>query len=304
MYSPAGSRMPLHRPVMVEQTLHWLDVRSQATYIDCTFGSGGHARAILEKADSRVIAIDCDPGARDRAEPLKKDFGKRFCFYEGNFADIGQLFESEPLADLRGILYDLGYSTDFLQTGGCGLSFQMEEEPLDMRYSPGGTAAADILNSYSEREIERVLRVYGEERYARRIARRVVAVRERAPLARVGDFVRVIREAVPSSYRHGRINCATRSFQALRIAANNELENLSHSLASLPDLVALGVRVVVISFHSLEDRIVKNQFRTWSLQKRGLILTKKPIIPTAEEVRDNPASRSAKLRAFEFRPLT
>lgn len=293
--------MPLHRPVMSEEVVAFLAIRQNMTYVDCTFGAGGHTEAILKKNGprGRVVALDIDPGAAIRAEVLAQKYKKRFEFVPANFAQLSDTLRDVNITNLGGVLYDLGYSTDFLQVGGSGLSFQVEDEPLDMRYTGVGRTAADILNRGKEKEIADILYMYGEERYSRRIARRIVEMRKAQPFGHVHDLVHAIRTSVPRAYRFGRINCATRSFQALRIAVNDELDNLSRSLESISQWCVPGTRIVVISFHSLEDRIVKIIFKKLAKEKKALLLTKKPLTPSDEEVESNPSSRSAKLRAIE-----
>lgn len=295
--------MTVHRSVMPEEVLRYLDVRSNCEYIDCTFGGGGHTLSILERngPKGRVLALDLDKAAFESIT-VPRQYVPRISTAQGNFRDVESIARAQGFSAVAGVLYDLGFSTDQIRTRGRGFSFR-EDEPLDMRYADTQPfTAADILNSWSEKKLADMIYEYGEERYAKRIARAVVDIRKKDPLRTTADLVELVRRSFPPSARHGRIHCATRTFQALRIAVNDELENLKISLVGAFDLLGdMGV-IVVISFHSLEDRIVKQAFKSRVMQGGYELLTKRPIIASDIEITENPAARSAKLRAIRKIP--
>ena len=281
-----------HTSVLLDEVLAWLHPRAGIGFsaIDCTVGAGGHASALLDGSspDGRLTGLDADPRALELARAHLAPYVARARLVHANFSRLAEL-ELEPV---NAILFDLGLSSMQLDASGRGFSFR-GDEPLDMRFDPTstGATAADILNTSSESELERILRDYGEEPRARRISRELV---RRRPLTRTGDVVDALGPA-----RRGRIHPATRTFQALRIAVNDELHALEAGLdAALPLLRQQG-RVAVISFHSLEDRIVKWRFRHWADEGRARVLTRKPIQRSAEESTANPRARSAKLRVAE-----
>lgn len=292
--------MILHKSVLLAEAIEYLNVLSNHHYIDCTLGGGGHTEAILERngPDGCVIAFDLDAETIDRTKKRLKRFGKRLIVIHDSFRNIHRVAECGlPIA---GALYDLGTSMDLLKSSGRGFSF-LTDEPLDMRFSDeGDLTAADIVNGWKEKELADMIFRYGEERWSRRIAHRIVEYRIKNRIQTTKELVEIIEGAIPGKYRHGRIHCATRTFQALRIAVNDELNALEDSLEKATRIVDGTGRIVVISFHSLEDRIVKQFFKKIHIQKIGKILTKKPIIPSEEEREENPASRSAKLRALEL----
>lgn len=292
--------MSLHRPVLLDEAIYYLDVHFNENYIDCTLGGGGHTEAILKRngPHGKVLALDVDTDALNRMRAHSEGYAGRLTVRESNFSHLAQMATENGIAPVRGILYDLGLSTDLIKVSGRGFSFQTDE-PLDMRFSPHQTTTAeDIVHSWNEKDIADIIFAYGEERFSRRIAKAIVQARKKERIPTTGALVSLIQSAVPGRYRHGRIHCATRTFQALRIAVNDELGVLEKSLQSAFDLLKDEGRIVVISFHSLEDRIVKNFFRNSVKEGRGVILTKKPVMPSEKEIYDNPASRSAKLRAF------
>jgi len=280
-----------HASVLLREVLDALQPAGGTSFtaIDCTLGAGGHAHALLERSspDGRLVGLDADAAALELARTRLAPYGDRVTLYNCNFGDLGEL----GLAPVNAILFDLGLSSMQLDASGRGFSFR-GDEPLDMRFDPTSHAptAADLLNTLSEAEIEKLLREYGEEHAGRRIAREIV---RRRPLSRTGDLVAAVGPA------RGRIHPATRTFQALRIAVNDELGALERGLDAAVDLLQPGGRMAVISFHSLEDRIVKWRFRLWADQRRGRILTRKPLQPDADEQRQNPRARSAKLRVLE-----
>ncbi|MBI4239655.1 16S rRNA (cytosine(1402)-N(4))-methyltransferase RsmH [Candidatus Uhrbacteria bacterium] len=292
--------MTVHRPVMLEEAIGYLNVRSNHNYIDCTFGGGGHTQAMLERngPKGKVIAFELNTSAIQQAKDLQKKYNKRLIIINDNFRNILKT-ESYKL-QASGILYDLGFSTDELKGSGRGFSFQVDE-PLDMRFSlESELTAADIVQTWKEKELADLIYTYGEEKYSRRIAKNIVAARHKEPIQTTLQLVAIIERSVPPFYRHKKIHCSTRTFQALRIAVNDELESLNISLEKSISLLKQGGRVVVISFHSLEDRIVKHFFKELVKTKKAIPLTKKPQTPTQKEIEINPAARSAKLRAIEI----
>ena len=301
----------LHQPVMVEEVIQALGVEAGGRYVDCTLGTGGHAMAILDHASpgGQLLGIDADPKALEIARTRLVPYEESILLVNDNFVNLQKICLEYSFFPVHGILFDLGLSSYQLSEKGRGFSFQ-HDAPLDMRYSPRQKiSAADIVNSYSEAELAGIIRVYGEERHAYRIARRIVEAR---PIESTGNLARVVEEAVGG--RRGRIHPATRTFQALRIVTNNELENLRLALGQAVRLLGPGGRLVILSYHSLEDRLVKLFLSdeakdclcppgtlVCSCHHRASlkILTKKPLKPSAAEVEANPRSRSAHLRAAE-----
>ena len=272
----------MHKSVLLSEAVEGLGLKGGETVVDGTYGAGGHTKEILKRfPDARVITID-----RDKAAGAE---------ITGNFKDLDRLLgKTRPNA----IILDLGFSSDQLEHSGKGLSF-LKDEPLDMRLSGKGFTAADIVNEWEGSAIELILKGFGEERYAKRIAKEIAARRLTTPFETTQDLVKAIEAAVPASYRHGRIHPATRTFQALRIAVNEELPNLEKGLERGFAQLKSGGRFAVISFHSLEDRMVKTFFKANAISGEGKLVTKKPIVPTEAEVAENPRSRSAKLRIIE-----
>jgi len=287
---------------MLKEVVAWLQPHAGGVYLDGTIGEGGHGQAILEASspDGRLIGLDRDATALETAGRRLLPFGGRATLVQANYLDADRVVSEMAIGGLHGAILDLGVSSAQLDSADRGFSF-MVEGPLDMRMDRREPhTAADLVNRRPEPELARILFEYGEERYARRIARAIVRSREREPILTTLALVDVIRAAVPAGYRHGRIHCATRTFQALRIAVNCELENLSPALRSLAELLIPGGRLVVLAFHSLEDRIVKHTFRgLGSGAEAGfVILTKRALTPSADECADNPRARSAKLRVL------
>lgn len=293
----------LHKPVLLQEAIEFLAPQRNHHYVDATLGGGGHTEAILERNGplGKVIAFELDDSTMRRTRVKLARFSSRLIIMRQNFRDLSAL--ARLRIPISGILYDLGLSTDLIKKSGRGFSF-LGQEPLDMRFSKSRMFdARTIINSYSEADLFHLLKEFGEERYARSIARRICETRKKKPILTTAELVAVIEKAVPGRYRHGRIHCATRTFQALRITVNDELENLRRSLASAIDLIEPSGRIVVISFHSLEDRIVKHFFRDCKINGKAAILTKKPRTATQEEIKNNPNARSAKLRAIQCLPL-
>lgn len=285
----------MHVPVLLKETLDILVKTQGGVYVDCTLGMGGHTKGILQKdPNAYVIDIDTDPYALKLAEENLKVFDGRYSLYQANFKDLDQVLKEEGIKEVDGFLFDLGVSMLQLKSDR-GFSFQ-RDEPLDMRMNPEDKKTAyQVVNTYSEKELARIFREYGEERYAEKIAKAIVTQRVKKTIETTAQLVQIILSVIP--YRYGKIHPATKVFQALRIEVNQELTSLEVALEKTILFLKKGGRLVVISFHSLEDRIVKNFFKKHADTFK--VLTKKPIRPTIDEVRRNPASRSAKLRAGE-----
>ena len=292
-----------HLPVMPAEVLSWLKPRDGEIFLDCTVGYCGHASEILAASGPSgvVVGIDRDMEAIESGRQRLQEFGNRVVLVQGHFVDLKGLLGIRGIREVHGALFDLGVSSPQIDDPSRGFSFQAEG-PLDMRMDrSSGATAADIVNGTDEVDLANMIYQFGEERYSRRIARAIVRVRVERPFTTTSELASVIESAVPGHYRHGRIHCATRTFQALRIAVNQELDHLEPALRNASDLLAPGGRLCVISFHSLEDRIVKQTFRALSVETGGEleILTKRPQLPTEEEIRRNPRSRSAKLRVIQ-----
>ena len=292
---------------MLAEVIAYLKCEPGGTYVDATVGRGGHSREILQRSSptGKLIGLEWDEEAMDRVREKLAPFGNRVELRRENFKNLGRVLDLMAIRRVDGILADLGLSSEQLEDRERGFSFRWEA-PLDMRMSrETKRTARDLLADLSEKEITGILRDYGEERWAGRIARAIVRRRGLRPIRSTGELVETILRCVPS--RRGRIHPATRSFQALRIAVNDELNNLAQFLLQCEDRLNPGGRLGVISFHSLEDRIVKNQFRRWA---RGdgerppafRLLTPKPVAPSRQEVGANPRARSAKLRVIERLP--
>ncbi len=288
----------VHVAVMTNEILEALAPQSAGRYIDATLGGGTHTETLLKVSspEGQVLSLDVDPLALKRGAERLSVYANRWRGVEGNFRHIQAIALEQGFADCDGILIDLGLSSDELSDPRKGLSFQTDG-PLDMRLGPqandDGMTAADIVNTWSQEDLEEIIRLYGEERYARRIAEGIVTARKAARLIGTQDLATVIRSAVPSSYEHGRIHPATRTFQALRIVVNDELGALQEVIAgSIATLHPQGV-LAIITFHSLEDRIVKHTFRA---AEELEVITKHPRIPSDTEMEQNPRARSAKLR--------
>jgi 16S rRNA (cytosine1402-N4)-methyltransferase len=293
-----------HLPVLLPEVLGYLDCQPGRVYVDGTIGSGGHARAILERSSptGRLIGLDWDEQALQRAKENLADFKNRVELRKENFKDLRGVLKSLATKAVHGILLDLGVSTEQLEDREKGFSFRWDG-PLDMRMSrETNITAQDLLKKKSVSEMSGMIRQYGEERWAHRIARAIVRQRQTRPIRTTRELVEVIEKSVP--FHRGRIHPATRTFQALRIAVNDELGNLQTFLAECSDLLFPKARLCIISFHSLEDRIVKDHFRQWAKKGGGgspsfRILTPKPVVPSTAEVLSNPKARSAKLRVAE-----
>ena len=292
---------PIHIPVLAAEVLHWLDPQPGQVIVDGTLGGGGHTRllaervALAEGGDRNrgfVLALDRDPAAIAAAE--KNLAGLSVQLAQANFCDLGDVLGELQIAAVDGVLLDIGLSSDQLADEARGFSFDAAG-PLDLRFDrAAGEPASRLLARLDEKELADLIYQYGEERYSRRIARRIVEARREQPVETAAGLARLVRRCVPRSA--DRLDPATRTFQALRIAVNRELESLELALARIPALLKPGGRLAIISFHSLEDRRVKEAFRS---DERLEVLTKKPIRATAEEIRANPRASSAKLRVAQ-----
>ncbi len=293
--------MPIiHQPVLLAEVISGLKPKPREIYVDANLGMGGHSRAILEKSspDGRVIGFDWDREALDQARRNLAEFGDRVVYVRRNFAEIVDVLEELGIAGVNGLLLDLGLSSPQLDRSGRGFSFQGNEF-LDMRMDDRNTVtAADLLARCPERELADIFFYYGEERQARRIAAHVVAERRREKIVTTAQLADLVYRAIPKRFHPPEKHVATRVFQALRIAVNNELQNLEKILADAGKILRPAARFCVISFHSLEDRLVKRAFRDNRLFE---VLTKKPITPSPAEVAKNPRARSARLRISEVR---
>ncbi|MHB0913014.1 MAG: 16S rRNA (cytosine(1402)-N(4))-methyltransferase RsmH [Armatimonadota bacterium] len=300
-----------HKPVMLAEVLEYLRPASGNTVIDCTVGGGGHSIEIVKRIlPGKLIGIDRDDEALAAAADRLKDFKQHVILEKGNFGDLEAIARKHDIQAVDGVLFDLGVSSRQLEAAERGFSFRYDA-PLDMRMDTSQRLTAEeLVNTVSEKHLMEIIRDYGEERWAKRIARFIV---ERRPVRTTGELVEAITAAVPAGARKG-IHPATRTFQAIRIAVNRELESLQAGLDAAIGLLAEGGRVCILSYHSLEDRIVKDTFARFAgrctcppglpvcacgAEKELKILTKKPVTPTKEEIGDNPRARSAKLRAAE-----
>jgi len=287
----------MHIPVLQKELIDYLNPEPDENFIDCTAGFLGHAMLLLEKngPKGKMLAIERDPVI---FKSLLKSKTERLVLVNDSFVNLEKIVEENKLKKVSGILFDLGLSSWHLKESERGFSFQ-RNETLDMRYNPADSLTAEkILNYWSLPEIEKNLKEYGEERFAGKIAGKIIEERKKGQIKSTSQLVRIIKEAVPQKYQHQRIHFATRTFQALRIAVNDELKNLEIALPQAADILTPGGKMAVISFHSLEDRIVKNFFKQQDSQKWE-ILTKKPVVPTKKEIKINPRSRSAKMRVIK-----
>jgi len=292
---------PVHVPVMVEEVLRFLPPRPDATVVDATVGLGGHSAALLERwPDGRLIALDCDPDSLALAQLRLQPWAARVTFLHANFQMLATHLASLGVSRVDGVLLDLGLSSWQLLQPERGLSFQLEG-PLDMRLDPTRAmpTAAELLRRLSLAELTDLFRCHGEERYAARIARAIVTTRRQQPLRTTRGLATLVERAVPRHAQHQRLHPATRVFQALRIAVNHEVEALERALQLVPQLLAPAGRLVVLSFQSLEDRVVKRAMQQWARAGLMTLLTPKPLTPSPTEQERNPRARSAKLRACQ-----
>lgn len=305
-----------HVSVLLNEVIKYLDLRQGGTYVDCTLGGGGHSLEILERIQpgGRVIGIDQDPNALEAARQKLARFEASITLVHSNFFRLREIADSIGLTGVDGILFDLGVSSHQLDVGERGFSY-MQDAPLDMRMNPEDPVSAkQLVNQLDEEELTRIIKDYGEERWARRIAKFVIEARQTKTIESTVELVEIIKKAIPAEARRDGPHPAKRTFQALRIAVNDELNRFKKTLQDAADILKPGGRVCVISFHSLEDRITKEVFRELALdcicppgfpvcrcdkQRLVKVVTSKPVLPSPEELAVNPRARSAKLRAAE-----
>ena len=290
----------MHLPVLLKETIEILNPQPNENFIDATFGEGGHSLQILErnKPQGKVLGIEIDKEIYERNKERFKEV-KRLILVNDSYTRLKEIIKENQFFEIKGILFDLGMCTFHLEESGRGFTYK-KNEPLDMRFDLNqDLRAADILNYYSYNDLEKILREYGEERYASRIARAIIERRKEKKFETTFDLIDLLKKVLPKNYDNHRLPFPTRTFQALRIAVNNELDNLKKGISEALEVLKEGGVIVVISFHSLEDRIIKNFFKESQKQNKGEILTKKPLTPSKEEVINNPKASSAKLRAFK-----
>jgi 16S rRNA (cytosine1402-N4)-methyltransferase len=296
----SGVEHPVHEAVMVDEVLGFLASGGGGLVVDCTVGLGGHARALIDAGASRVIGLDRDPSAIAAASARLAPCADRVELVHRDYREIEAVLDERGISRVDGVLADLGVSSMQLEAAGRGFSFR-RDEPLDMRMDTStGETAAEALGSVDEATLADVIFRFGEERYARRIARAIVHVRAREDIETTGQLATIVRRVIPVR-GYSRIDPATRTFQALRIWVNGELDGLDRFLAAASRRLSVGARLVVIAFHSLEDRVVKHTLRALQAEEDSnvRVVTKRPITPTEAEVARNPRARSAKLRVAE-----
>jgi 16S rRNA (cytosine1402-N4)-methyltransferase len=293
----------IHKTVLLHESIDGLDIHPGDTYLDGTLGSAGHAEEALRKVnnDLIVIGLDRDTEALSRSKKRLGEFTKIFLI-ESSYADLDKALFGIGIEKINRFMLDLGLSSDQFETSGRGFTFK-NDEPLLMTFkkdlNEDDLTAKFIVNNWGEESMADIIYGYGEEKYSRRIAKAIVNYREKKSIDTTGELVEIISQAVPAFYRRGRLHPATKTFQALRITVNDELNSLKTGLIKGFEKLASGGRMAIISFHSLEDRIVKNFNKEKADSGKSKIITKRPITPTEEEIRENPRSRSAKLRILE-----
>ena len=288
----------MHVPVLLDEVLEYLQPKAGQNFIDCTIGGGGHSFKILSytEPDGKILGIDLSPKAIEKIDNQRRalNLRERIILANDNFANLQEITERNSFSPVNGILLDLGLSSDLIESSGRGFSF-MRDEILDMRFSPelNNLTAQEIINQYSEKTLREIFWRYGEERYSARIAQEIVRARKKSKIQTSAQLSELIKDTLGFRFH---IKILARIFQSLRIVVNQELENLQQALISSIDILSPSGRIVVLSYHTLEDRIVKRFFKGEDSFK---ILTKKPITPSSEEIKKNPRSRSAKLRVAE-----
>jgi 16S rRNA (cytosine1402-N4)-methyltransferase len=290
-----------HLPVLLSETVDSLELKPGDHVIDCTVGAGGHAAAVLERTapSGRLLGFDLDEVALEAARKRLDPYGSRAMLVRANYREVESVVQEHHFGPTQAAVLDLGYSSMEIDDPSRGFSFRADG-PLDMRFDQRQTLTAkDLVNSLDADKIALILAKYGEERFARRIAERIVSARAEFTLETTDQLVDVIAAAVPAYYRRGKLHFATRTFQALRLAVNDELTNIETALPKLLSVLRPGGRLAVISFHSLEDRIVKRYFRDAAQRGELEVITKRPLTASLDEIKDNPRSRSAKLRVAQ-----
>ncbi|MFA5840812.1 MAG: 16S rRNA (cytosine(1402)-N(4))-methyltransferase RsmH [Candidatus Paceibacterota bacterium] len=308
----------IHKTVLLNETIDGLNLSPKSLVLDCTFGGGGHSAEVCRRFPGvKIIALDQDKSAFEKAKDKFKSLNCDISFVNSNFKDLDKVFSPSPGEGenplhlvtgntVDGIIFDLGLSSDQLENSGRGFSF-MKDEPLLMQMKNSGkenpsledTTAKEVVNTWEEKNLADIIYGYGEERYSRRIAKGIVDARKKGEIKTTFDLVKIIGDSVPAIYRRGRLHYATRTFQALRIAVNDELGVLKEGLEKGFKVLKVGGRMSVISFHSLEDRITKKYFKELEKEGKAKLINKRPIVASDEELKNNHRSRSAKLRVLE-----
>lgn len=306
-----------HKSVLLDETIESLNIKPDGIYVDGTLGGGGHAYEVCRRLGEggRLIGIDQDADAIAAASERLKEFGDKVTIVRSNYENIEAVLRELGIKEVDGIYLDLGVSSYQLDTADRGFTYREDNAPLDMRMDQRNTETAkDIVNNYTESELFHIIRDYGEDRFAKNIAKHIVRARQEKEIETTGELIEIIKAAIPAKVRATGGHPAKRTFQAIRIELNKELEVLENSIDTMTDLLAPGGRLSIITFHSLEDRIVKNRFRTnenpctcppdfpvcmCGKKSRGRVVTRKPILPSEEELSENKRSKSAKLRVFE-----
>ena len=305
-----------HKPVMLEECMEGLNLKDGGIWYDATVGGGGHSYEILKRTakNGRLIATDLDDEAIAAATERLKEFEGRFHIYKSNYKEYASVFEEAGIEKIDGALIDFGISSHQIDDADRGFSYRAPDAPLDMRMDTSAYLTAEIvLNTYTEEELARILKIYGEETFAKQIARNIVKYREKKPLKTCGEFAEIIRNSIPAKFRYG-APCERKSFQAIRIEVNGELDGLYELVVSLTRRLKKGGRIAILTFHSLEDRIVKEAFKelespctcpgkfpvcVCGKKAEVKIITRKPITASVEELEDNSRSKCAKLRIAE-----
>src|SRR3989338_3529222 len=293
-------KISIHRTVLLQETIDGLNLKNNSVVVDATFGGGGHSlEVLLRHPNTKVIAIDQDNTDWERVKEKFKGLENRISFTNKNFRDI------DKLENIDGVIFDLGLSSDQLENSGRGFSF-MKDEPLLMQMKNSAKenplpdiTAMDVVNEWSEKSLADIIYGYGEEKFSRRIAKGIVETRQKKKIETTTELVEIISQAVPAAYKRARLHFATRTFQAIRIAVNDELGSLEQGLSKGFDTLKIGGRIATISFHSLEDRIVKRFYKKKVTEGKGKLVNKKIILADNSEIKNNPRARSAKLRIIE-----
>lgn len=306
-----------HKSVLLDETIESLDIKPDGIYVDGTLGGGGHASEVCRRLGDkgRFIGIDQDADAIAAASERLKEFGDKVTIVRSNYENIDEVLKELGISQVDGIYLDLGVSSYQLDTAERGFTYREDDAPLDMRMDQRNEMTAkDIVNTYSESELFHIIKNYGEDRFAKNIAKHIVRARQEKEIETTGELIEIIKAAIPAKVRATGGHSAKRTFQAIRIELNKELEVLENSIDKMTDLLAPGGRLSIITFHSLEDRIVKNRFRInenpctcppdfpvcmCGKKSKGRVVTRKPILPSEEELSENKRSKSAKLRVFE-----
>lgn len=296
--------MTIHKSVLLNEAINGLNLKPGEIFFDGTLGGGGHSKKVCDffGRSVKIIGIDRDSQAVQRATKKFEALDCDFFFQAASFRNIDEILDNLNIKAVNGILFDLGLSSDQIEKSSRGFTFQ-KDEPLVMTFSTeridGVATAQTIINEWSEETLADILYGYADERYARRIAKKIIERRQIKPIEKTSELVEIVKSAVPAGYQKGKIHFATKTFQAIRIAVNDEIEAIKEGLTKGYERLAENGRMAVISFHSVEDRVVKNFFKDSKAADGGVIVTKKPITPNETELSDNPRARSAKLRIFE-----